>query len=491
MAGVKISALPPGGEIQSTDLLPVARGVTTFSVRGDVIFPVTEPKMGNDSVSNRTLSANVISLDKIRTMPGNRVLGNNTGSQGNVASVQVVEDMIADDAVTSVKIKEGEVKDANILNNTISLGKLQQISANRVLGATVTGNVVQTQIVEGMIADDAVTSTKIKAGEVKRGNIENGAINRDKIAGNEVMFSNIQQIGGTTNSVIGYAGANSNAQAIKISPAFLSTGAPSWDTSGNLTVGNTITTNYVTVNNNINLTGNITVGNTVTTDFITVNNDINLKRHLYIDYDKVIYGKNSTGSNATYLILNNENNFSYLQYATQGLIVRSTTNATESIKINGGTDNRDVTVRGNCAVGGNLQLNGNLDVDGNLDYKDRPMYACRAWVNFDGTRNQANTGPSVVGQNVYIRNSKGISRVLKENSGRYEIFFSSPMANNEYAVVGNCGGAASGQNNILCVAPTSFSNGEYGTASFDIALYENNTNGTEDASRINLVIFGD
>lgn len=216
MAGVKISALPPGGEIQNNDLLPVARGVATFSVRGDVIFPITEPRLGDNSVSNRTLSANVISLDKIRTIPGNRVLGNSSSSQGNVAAVQVVEGMIANDAVTSEKIKEGEVKNVNILNNTVNLEKLQQISANRVLGATVAGNVIETQIVENMIATDAVTSLKIKAGEVKRGNIENSAINRDKIAANEVMFGNIQQIGGATNSVLGYTSANTNVQALKI-----------------------------------------------------------------------------------------------------------------------------------------------------------------------------------------------------------------------------------------------------------------------------------
>lgn len=216
MAGVKISALPPGGEIQNNDLLPVARGSATYSVQGSVIFPVTEPKMGNNSVSNRALSANVVSLDKIRTIPGNRLLGNNTDTQGNVAAVQVVEGMIADDAVTSVKIKEGEVKDANILNNTISLGKLQQISANRVLGATIAGNVVQTQVTEGIIANDAVTSAKIKEGEVKTANLADGAVNRNKIATNEVMFTNLQQIGPITNSVIGYTSANTNAQAVKV-----------------------------------------------------------------------------------------------------------------------------------------------------------------------------------------------------------------------------------------------------------------------------------
>jgi hypothetical protein len=216
MAGVKISVLPSGGELQNNDLIPVARGASTFNVRGDVIFPVTEVKMGNNSVSNRTLSANVVSLDKIRTIPGNRVLGNSTGSQGNVTAVQVLEGMIADDSVTSVKIKEGEVKDANILNNTITLGKLQQISANRVLGATVLGNVVQTQVVEGMIANDAVTSAKIKELEVKTANIADAAVNRNKIAANEVMFANIQQIGGITNSVMGYTTANTNVQALKI-----------------------------------------------------------------------------------------------------------------------------------------------------------------------------------------------------------------------------------------------------------------------------------
>lgn len=216
MAGVKISVLPAGGALQSNDLMPIARGASTLSVRGSVIFPVTEPNMDTNSVSNRTLSANVVSLDKIRTMPGYRVLGNNTDAQGNVVAVQVNEGMIANDAVTSVKIKANEVKTVNILNNAVTLGKIEQVAANRVLGAAAAGNVTETQVLEDMIANDAVTSAKIKDGEVKNANIANGAVNRNKIATNEVMFTNLQQIGATTNSVVGYTTANTNAQALKI-----------------------------------------------------------------------------------------------------------------------------------------------------------------------------------------------------------------------------------------------------------------------------------
>lgn len=216
MAGLKISALPPGGEIQNTDLLPVARGSRTFSVRGDAVFPIAEFRMGDNSVSNRALSANSISLDKIRTIPGHRVLGNNTAGQGGVVAVKVNTDSIEDRAITSIKIASGTIINDNISNNTINLNKIQQISANRVLGAAVAGNVIQTQISNGMIADNAVTSSKIQANEVKSVNIEDSAINRNKVANNEITFNKIQQIGTITNSVIGYTSANTNAQPLKI-----------------------------------------------------------------------------------------------------------------------------------------------------------------------------------------------------------------------------------------------------------------------------------
>ena len=62
-----------------------------------------------------------------------------------------------------------------------------------------------------------------------------------------------------------------------------------------------------------------------------------------------------------------------------------------------------------------------------------PVYGCRAWVNFDGTRNEADTGASTNGANVKIRASGNVSSVLKNSTGNYTITFSTAMPDANYA----------------------------------------------------------
>lgn len=61
-----------------------------------------------------------------------------------------------------------------------------------------------------------------------------------------------------------------------------------------------------------------------------------------------------------------------------------------------------------------------------------PIYGCRAWVNFDGTRNEADTGASTNGANVKIRASGNVSSVLKNGTGDYTITFTTPMTDASY-----------------------------------------------------------
>lgn len=55
-----------------------------------------------------------------------------------------------------------------------------------------------------------------------------------------------------------------------------------------------------------------------------------------------------------------------------------------------------------------------------------PIYACRAWVNFDGTTN--------VGGNCTIRASGNVSSVTDVGTGSYRINFSVSFSDNDYAV---------------------------------------------------------
>ncbi len=61
-----------------------------------------------------------------------------------------------------------------------------------------------------------------------------------------------------------------------------------------------------------------------------------------------------------------------------------------------------------------------------------PIYGCRAWVNFDGTRDEADTGASTNGANVKIRGSGNVASVLKNGTGDYTITFTTAMPDANY-----------------------------------------------------------
>ena len=74
-----------------------------------------------------------------------------------------------------------------------------------------------------------------------------------------------------------------------------------------------------------------------------------------------------------------------------------------------------------------------------------PIFGCRAWVNFDGTRNEADTGASVIGQNVKIRASGNVSSVLKNAVGDYTVNFTTAMPDAHYVVNGTSSDAGTTQ----------------------------------------------
>ena len=54
-----------------------------------------------------------------------------------------------------------------------------------------------------------------------------------------------------------------------------------------------------------------------------------------------------------------------------------------------------------------------------------PVYACRAWVNFDGTTNTAGF--------CTIRDSGNVSSITDNNAGNWTVNFTTAMPDNEYA----------------------------------------------------------
>jgi len=66
-----------------------------------------------------------------------------------------------------------------------------------------------------------------------------------------------------------------------------------------------------------------------------------------------------------------------------------------------------------------------------------PIYGARAWVNFDSTRNEGDTGASTNGANVKIRASGNVTSVLKNNIGNYTVNFTVAMPDVNYVVASN------------------------------------------------------
>lgn len=101
-----------------------------------------------------------------------------------------------------------------------------------------------------------------------------------------------------------------------------------------------------------------------------------------------------------------------------------------------------------------------------------PMYACRAWVNFDGT-----TTP------LTIRASGNISSIVHLGTGYYEINFTIPMQDTNYVVIGTCCMDDS-QSGYILSAPV----GGVKTVS-KINVRTDSTNNHVDAKHVSVAIF--
>jgi hypothetical protein len=66
---------------------------------------------------------------------------------------------------------------------------------------------------------------------------------------------------------------------------------------------------------------------------------------------------------------------------------------------------------------------------------DPPIFACRAWVNFDGTKNTAGEA-STANTNRLIRASGNVTSVLRNGTGDYTITFTTAMPDANYSITG-------------------------------------------------------
>lgn len=157
------------------------------------------------------------------------------------------------------------------------------------------------------------------------------------------------------------------------------------------------------------------------------------------------------------------------------------------IKVNGSTAATLTTTGITANLTGNVTGNADTATKFSTTTGSAPAYACRAWVNFDGTRDT--TGAvSTANTNRLIRASGNVTSVLRNGLGIYTITFTTPMSDANYSYIG----LARDNDDLTTGWPSmvhSFLSDIKTTSS--LRINSTSTNGNLfDSNEINLVVFG-
>jgi hypothetical protein len=118
------------------------------------------------------------------------------------------------------------------------------------------------------------------------------------------------------------------------------------------------------------------------------------------------------------------------------------------------------------------------DLDG-AQTGSAPIYGCRAWVNFDGTKDTTGA-TSTANTNRLILGSGNVASVLRNALGNYTVTFTTAMPDANYAVTASCSGALN----------TNVNGVETGTlATGSVSLFLNNQSGALDLAAVSVAIF--
>ena len=109
------------------------------------------------------------------------------------------------------------------------------------------------------------------------------------------------------------------------------------------------------------------------------------------------------------------------------------------IKVNGSTAATLTTSGITANLTGNVTGNANTATKLAGTTGSAPSYACRAWVNFDGTRDTTGA-TSTANTNRFIRSSGNVTSVLRNAVGDYTITFTTAMSDANYSITGSSGG---------------------------------------------------
>ena len=103
-----------------------------------------------------------------------------------------------------------------------------------------------------------------------------------------------------------------------------------------------------------------------------------------------------------------------------------------------------------------------------------PIYACRAWVNFNGTGTVA------------IRGSGNVTSITDNGTGNYTVNFTTAMQDSNYCVTGTCGGNNSAYSNLVLGIPQA---GQYDPSGVQVVTTVGGNTNNSDAPFVSVAIF--
>lgn len=404
---VKISQLNEGGSVASTDQLPVSRG----------------------------------GLDTLR-IPANQFVVN--ASNIGVGSGQLYFDKSTGAGTTLQFRSLSGVDGLAVVNSGDTL--VISASGQNPVKTSITGNGITTTF-----AVNGANSINANNYRVDIDGVLQEPLNDYTIVGSNIVFNPAPPAGSKVTvvsnnlvrafDIIPSDGSVTNLKLAdsSVTPQKLSVGGPYWDSSGRVGIGGI--TNPVS-HLDVNGVGTFRAYGPNEGGEIQFLNSDNNSVGLHIDV--VNYGNISTGR--IYNGASNNTRLEFGQLVGTGGSVHFFTSGTERMSINGS---------GNVGIGTNnpqqaLHVQGNVRVgDATLTQPSgsAPMFVCRAWVLFNGTRDT--TGAvSTANTNRQILASGNVSSVTRVATGTYSVNFTTAMPDANFAAFATCSSVSSVARNL-------------------------------------------
>jgi len=230
--------------------------------------------------------------------------------------------------------------------------------------------------------------------------------------------------------------------------------------------------------------GNVGVGTTTPNTTLTVNGSISANNviNAYQGYGTSgplgAYAYFDRNGNGTAGAIFRQSGVNQLWDNNAGTVVAYTSSG--NVGVGTTNPNKTLTVVGDISATGRVYGTGTISVT-----SAAPVYGCRAWVNFDGTRDASGV-VSTANTNRFIRSSGNVASVLRNATGDYTVNFATAMADANYSVTGGASDGVNANTGAFGFKATTLATGS-------IRVNTHNYAGTiarVDASNVYVQIFG-